>query len=117
MVSCEPSSEEVPEREQANDEIVIDEEEDDEEVSEDSESDYLLPEIDLSNWKVTLPIGRPDEVKPPEILDYATNEKLLPFMYNDSTDGSLVFLHISRIVNTKLLIFQNGIEGTNGTGE
>ena len=92
MVSCEPSSEEVPEREQTNDEIVIDEEEDDEEeVSEDSESDYLLPEIDLSNWKVTLPIGRPDEVKPPEILDYATNEKLLPFMYNDSTDGSLVF--------------------------
>ena len=51
--------------------------------------------IDLTNWKVTLPIprsdGKPLEVKPPEILDYATNETLLKFMYNDSTDGSLVF--------------------------
>ena len=53
--------------------------------------DYFLPNIDLSNWKVTLPIGKPTEVEPPEILDYATNETLLPFMYNDSTDGSLVF--------------------------
>ncbi|NMM48884.1 polysaccharide lyase family 7 protein [Marinigracilibium pacificum] len=53
--------------------------------------DYILPDIDLSNWKVTLPIGNPTEVTPPEILDYATNESLKPFMYNDSTDGSLVF--------------------------
>ncbi len=55
------------------------------------ETSFILPEIDLSNWKVTLPIGRPDEVKPPEILEYATNEKLKPFMYNDSIDGALVF--------------------------
>ncbi|WNJ18675.1 polysaccharide lyase family 7 protein [Pontibacter sp. G13] len=53
--------------------------------------DYFLPHIDLSTWKVTLPIGRPTEILPPEILDYATNETLQPFMYNDSTDGSLVF--------------------------
>ena len=53
--------------------------------------DFFLPDIDLNNWKVTLPIGDPTEVKPPEILNYATNEDLLPFMYNDSTDGSLVF--------------------------
>jgi len=53
--------------------------------------DYFLPKIDLNNWKVTLPIGNPTEVKPPEILNYATNETLLPYMYNDSTDGSLVF--------------------------
>ncbi len=53
--------------------------------------DYFLPNIDLSHWKVTLPIGRPTEVTPPEILQYATNATLLPFMYNDSTDGSLVF--------------------------
>ncbi|RKQ50208.1 alginate lyase [Roseivirga pacifica] len=56
---------------------------------------YKLPEIDLSNWKVTLPIsnssGKPVEVEPPEILSYATNEQLLPFMYNDSTDAALVF--------------------------
>lgn len=54
-------------------------------------TDYTLPDIDLNNWKVTLPIGKPTEVKPPEILKYATNETLIPFMYNDSTDGSLVF--------------------------
>ena len=58
--------------------------------------DYFLPDIDLSNWKVTLPISResdnrPLEVKPPQILDYAKNEQVIPFMYNDSTDGSLVF--------------------------
>jgi hypothetical protein len=53
--------------------------------------DFFLPNIDLSNWKVTLPIGSPNEVEPPEILEYATDERLLPYMYNDSTDGSLVF--------------------------
>ncbi|MEM0933511.1 MAG: polysaccharide lyase family 7 protein [Bacteroidota bacterium] len=55
---------------------------------------FVLPNIDLRNWKVTLPVGnngKPIEVEPPEILDYATNETLLPFMYNDSIDGSLVF--------------------------
>jgi hypothetical protein len=56
-----------------------------------TEEDYKLPSIDLSHWKVTLPIGDPSEVEPPEILDYATNETLKRFMYNDSTDGSLVF--------------------------
>lgn len=57
----------------------------------DEEKEYQLPNIDLSNWKVTLPVGRPDEVEPPEIFNYATNDALLPFMYNDSVDGSLVF--------------------------
>ena len=53
--------------------------------------DYFLPHIDLRNWKVTLPIGNPSEVEPPAILNYADNELLSEFMYNDSTDGSLVF--------------------------
>lgn len=55
--------------------------------------DYKLPSIDLSHWKVTLPVGerKPIEISPPEIFDYATNETAKPFMYNDSTDGSLVF--------------------------
>ena len=53
--------------------------------------DYFLPHIDLNNWKVTLPIGNPTEVKPPAILDYASSDLLAPFMYNDSIDGSLVF--------------------------
>ncbi|MCK8523403.1 polysaccharide lyase family 7 protein [Aquimarina sp. D1M17] len=64
---------------------------------------YRLPKIDLSNWKVTLPVGKPDEVSPPEILDYANNEILKKYMYNDSTDGSLVFYAFpnSKTANTK----------------
>lgn len=52
---------------------------------------YNLPNIDLTNWKVTLPIGNPTSVRPPEILNYATNEVLRPYMYNDSIEGALVF--------------------------
>ena len=52
---------------------------------------YKLPKIDLNNWKVTLPIGNPTSVKPPEILNYATNDLLKPYMYNDSIEGALVF--------------------------
>jgi len=54
-----------------------------------------LPDIDLTKWKVTLPIadtdGSPIEVHPPEILDYANNSTLQQFMYNDTDDGSIVF--------------------------
>jgi len=50
-----------------------------------------MPIIDLSHWKVTLPIGNPTEVEPPEILDYASNPILQPYMYDDTTDMSLVF--------------------------
>lgn len=60
-----------------------------------SGKDVILPNIDLSKWKVTLPIadtdGSPIEIHPPAISDYATNSTLKPFMYNDSTDGSIVF--------------------------
>ncbi|MCM4155489.1 polysaccharide lyase family 7 protein [Gramella sp. AN32] len=56
---------------------------------------YKLPEIDLSHWKVTIPEGKGKggaiSVEPPEILEYATNETLKPYMYNDSTSGALVF--------------------------
>lgn len=55
---------------------------------------YKLPKISLTNWKVTLPIaqnGKPIEVTPPEIIEYAKNEQLLPYMYNDSIEGALVF--------------------------
>ncbi|RDY60190.1 polysaccharide lyase family 7 protein [Flagellimonas nanhaiensis] len=89
--SCESSSEEIIEDTQTEDSNIEDDVVDDTVPDDNEGSTYLLPEIDLSNWKVTLPIGAPDEVKPPEILDYATNEALLPYMYNDSTDGSLVF--------------------------
>ncbi|TXF91300.1 polysaccharide lyase family 7 protein [Neolewinella aurantiaca] len=54
-----------------------------------------LPDIDLSHWKVTLPVanekGKPYEIEPPEIFDFATNEVAKPYMYIDSTDGSIVF--------------------------
>ena len=53
--------------------------------------DYFLPKIDLNYWKVTLPIGKPSEIKPPAISDYANLDVLKDFMYNDSTDGSLFF--------------------------
>lgn len=61
------------------------------ELIDDQEPTFLLPNIDLSHWKVTLPIGNPTEVLPPAILDYGTNETLKPFFYNDSINGALVF--------------------------
>ena len=64
---------------------------------------YKLPDIDLSHWKVTIPAGDPAEVEPPEILDYANNETLKPYMYNDSTRGALVFYAVpnATTANTK----------------
>lgn len=57
--------------------------------------EFAVPDIDLSNWKVTLPVpradGNPLEVEPPAILNYSENEALQEFMFNDSSDGSLVF--------------------------
>ncbi|MEL6922772.1 MAG: polysaccharide lyase family 7 protein, partial [Bacteroidota bacterium] len=85
MVACGGSKENM----MVTPEVTEEEEEEENELVEGV--DYFLPKIDLNNWKVTLPIGNPTEVKPPEILDYATNPTLQEFMYNDSTDGSLVF--------------------------
>jgi hypothetical protein len=54
-----------------------------------------LPNIDLSHWKVTLPVaneeGKPVEISPPEILDFASNPTAKPYMYIDSTKGAIVF--------------------------
>jgi hypothetical protein len=54
-----------------------------------------LPEIDLSNWSVTVPAeraeGKPVVVEPPKIMDYALNEDLKPYMYTDSIRGAIVF--------------------------
>ncbi len=67
-----------------------------------------LPKIDLSHWKVTLPVtnseGKPYEISPPEILDFASNEIARPYMYIDSTKGSIVFHAMptnSKTKNTK----------------
>ncbi len=74
---------------------IVDMSKDTEPDQQEESSDFNLADIDLNNWKVTLPIPRTDgkalEVEPPDILDYATNETLIPFMYNDSTDSSIVF--------------------------
>jgi hypothetical protein len=54
-----------------------------------------LSKIDLSNWSVTVPAeraeGKPVVVEPPEIMGYARNEDLKPYMYTDSIRGALVF--------------------------
>ena len=54
-----------------------------------------LPKIDLSNWSVTVPAQRENGktlvVEPPEILTYATNNELRPYMYTDSKRGAIVF--------------------------
>ena len=67
-----------------------------------------LPKIDLSHWKVTLPVtndeGKPYEIEPPEILDFASNEIAKPYMYIDSTNGAIVFHALptdSKTANTK----------------
>ncbi|TRX72647.1 polysaccharide lyase family 7 protein [Carboxylicivirga sp. M1479] len=54
-----------------------------------------LPNIDLSHWKVTLPVsdesGKPIEIEPPEISNFASMEIAKAYMYIDSTRGAIVF--------------------------
>ena len=72
--------------------------------TEDSESDddvtveVVLTDIDFSNWKLTLPIdedenGSPDEYYPSDLVDngYRSLNPILPYMYDDTSDGSIVF--------------------------
>ena len=88
MSSCSSENNEEEEAEEIQEEQIETEDPiEEEEVA----NSFILPEIDLNNWKVTLPIGNPTEVEPPEILNYATNDLLKPFMYNDSVNGALVF--------------------------
>lgn len=54
--------------------------------------------IDFSNWKLTLPVdennnGSPDEYQPSQLINngYRTLEAVIPFMYDDTTDISIVF--------------------------
>lgn len=64
-----------------------------------------LPDIDLSHWKVTLPVtndeGKPYEIEPPEIFDFASNEIAKPYMYIDSTKGAIVFHAMPTTSTTK----------------
>lgn len=58
----------------------------------------IYANIDFSNWKVTLPVdqnnnGGPDEYQPSQLINngYRTLEPVKPFMYDDTSDGSIVF--------------------------
>ena len=66
---------------------------------------YRVPKIDLSHWKVTLPIanekGKPFEIEPPEINNFATIEEAKPYMYIDSTRGAIVFHAMPTQTTTK----------------
>ena len=55
-------------------------------------------EINFSNWKLTLPVdedenGSPDEYYPSDLVDngYRSLDPILPYMYDDTSDGSIVF--------------------------
>jgi len=83
-----------------------------------------VSDIDLTHWKVTIPTPRADgkamEVSPPEIFDYANNPALKEFMYNDSTDGSIVFhaYPASTTANTKYSrseLREQMVSGSNST--
>jgi len=68
-------------------------------------SKVKLPDIDLSHWKVTLPVsndkGKPYEIEPPEILDFASIKVAKPYMYIDSTRGAIVFHAMPTSTTTK----------------
>lgn len=73
-----------------------DENSDDNSDSNDDTSIYA--DIDFSNWKVTLPVdennnGSPDEYQPAVLVNYGYQaiESVQPFMYDDTSDSSIVF--------------------------
>ena len=58
----------------------------------------IYANIDFSYWKVTLPVdennnGSPDEYQPSQLINngYRTLEAVKPYMYDDTSDGSIVF--------------------------
>lgn len=73
-------------------EIDLPEEEMMEDEIEEEEEEVASPAIiDLNNWKVTLPVGNPSEVEPPEILNYQNIDKLKKYMYDDVEELAVVF--------------------------
>jgi hypothetical protein len=48
------------------------------------------PAIDLSHWKLQLPLADPRKVEPPELQEKAASGELEPYFYFDR-DGALVF--------------------------
>jgi hypothetical protein len=84
--ACSNSDDSKPE------ETVIDDSDNDPQAS----TEYA--DIDFSHWKITLPVdlnndNKPDEFQPSSLINfgYQTQENLIPFMYDDTTDTSIVF--------------------------
>ena len=74
---------------------------------EEDETPVVYADIDFSNWKVTLPVdennnGGPDEYQPSELINYGyqTLESVMPFMYDDINDSSLVFYTYPEVSTT-----------------
>lgn len=62
----------------------------------DPNKDYA--DIDFNHWKITLPVdlnndSKPDEFQPSSLINYGyqTKENLKPFMFDDTSDKSIVF--------------------------
>ncbi len=66
---------------------------DDETVIEEEEEIELIDraDIDLNNWKLTLPIGNPTEIEPPAILEYYNLQEVQPYMFDDEDELAIVF--------------------------
>ncbi|WP_104734982.1 polysaccharide lyase family 7 protein [Hanstruepera ponticola] len=63
-----------------------------------NEETPIYASIDFTNWKVTLPVdennnGSPDEYQPEDLVNfgYQTLDPVIPFMYDDIEDSSIVF--------------------------
>ncbi|MFD2917205.1 polysaccharide lyase family 7 protein [Psychroserpens luteus] len=83
---------------------VIDEVIDNEETEENNSS---YANINFANWKVTLPVdesnnGSPDEYQPSQLINlgYQTLEPVMPYMYDDVSDVSLIFYAFPDISTT-----------------
>lgn len=69
-------------------------------INVDSEEDStpVYADVNFSNWKITLPVdennnGSPDEYQPTDLVNfgYQSLAPVMPFMYDDVNDSSLVF--------------------------
>ena len=77
--------------------VIIDDGNDDDEDN-NNPPPVTYADINFSNWKVTLPVdennnGSPDEYQPSQLVNfgYQTLAPVLPFIYDDAEDTSLVF--------------------------
>lgn len=104
--SCSNSSAE-PEEQEIQQEENKEEEEQTEEEIEEVVPTLKFADIDFTNWKVTLPVdvdnnGKPDEYQPSTLINdsYRNLTAVKPYMYDDTSDGSIVFYTFPDISTT-----------------